>query len=591
MRAYIRELEENGSVDDNPPSVRGLLDHANSGAAYAPHQYLPYSDAAAAAYGSRQQYGSSPLPPPVAIPPSYQSRGDNTSPKELLSPAMDNEKFAPSVKLARRRPDQSPVDINADSRTMRHYIPSSMPVQVSYERRSSDSDTDSNEQLALISTRDLMDSDNREAETLARRIGGLNLSPALLPVPNHGISPGTSPSNKYQPPELNLSSSPRYLPPLSTHSGSPSSSLMTPPPAYSAATSAAAPIIVPSSAPTSTSGFPPPRSSRLAPDSKGADIPLEAKWTRIKRSLVSPEVLDRAGMRYEARPDFVAVLGVLSREQIADLARKTVEVRSGRARGYSDTSRTRDKAYYPEERRGPARKSSRHEDTTDDEASFTSSEALWDESDTSDSDSESQPPRTRERAGSATDKYIPRDVRRQRRHRRDSATVIQEEPEDADDDRRGKSRNYPVIVPPMNEKGSPAATVLPKPILKNRNENHVRFDADGPREMSSGEWEREKERKRRRRDRDADDSRRRRDRSDRDRERDRDRDRESHRDRSDRHREREHHSSSHRHRDRDETKERRRTKKSVWGETLGAVGIGGAAVSLLSVLTEAAAGY
>lgn len=586
-------------MDDNPPSVRGLLDHANSGAAYAPHRYLPYPDTAASANGSRQQYGSSPLPPPVAIPSSYQSRGDNTSPKELLSPAMENEKFAPSVKLARRRPDQSPVNMNTDSRNMaQQYQPTSMPVQLSYERRSSESDTDSNEQLALISTRDLMDSDNREADILASRIGGLGLSPALLPVPNHGVSPGTSPSGKHQPPELHLSSSPaaRYLPPLSTHSGSPASSIMTPPPAYSAA-SAATPIIVSSSAPNAT-GFPPSRPSRLAPDSKGADIPLEAKWTRIKRSLVSPEVLNRAGMRFEARPDFVAVLGVLSREHIAELARKTVEVRSGRARGYSDTSRTREKPYYHEEKRGPVRRSSRHEDSTDDEASFTSSEALWDESDTSDSDSESRPPRTRERAGSATDKYIPRDVRRQRRHRRDSATVIQEEPEDTDDDRRGKSRNYPVIVPPMNEKGSPASTVLPKPILKNRNENHVRFDEDGPREMSSGEWEREKERKRRRRERDADDSsRRRRDRSDRDRERDRetrDRDRESHRDRSDRHRDREHHSSSHRHRDRDdakETRERRRTKKSVWGETLGAVGIGGAAVSLLSVLTEAAAGF
>lgn len=589
-------------MDDNPPSVRGLLDHANSGAAYAPHQYLPYRDAPAPAYGSRQQYGSSPLPPPVAIPSSYQSRGDNTSPKELLSPAMDNEKFAPGVKLARRRPDQSPVDItNEDARATGHYNPTSMPVQLSYERHSSDStsdDIESNEQLALISTQDLMAIDCRDADMLASRVGALHLSPALLPVPSSGVSPGTSPNGKYlpptlmhcgssnQPPELNLSSSlaaqalgtsPRYQPSLATHSGSPASTLMTPPPAYS--------HTGPSSAPSATSGFPSLRTSRLAPDSKGADIPLEAKWTRIKRSLVSPEVLAKAGMRYEARPDFVAVLGVLTREQIAQLARKSVEVRTGRARGYSDTSRTREKGYYFEEKHGAGKKSSRHEDTTDDEASLTSSETLWDESDSSDSDSDSQPSRTRERAGSATDKYIPRDVRRKRRHRRDSAKVMQEEPEDTDDDRKGKSRTYPVIVQPMNERGSPAATVLPKPILKNRNENHVRFDEDGPREMSSGEWEREKERRRRRRDRDADDSRRRRDRSDRDRERDRERDR------SDRHREREHHSSSHRHRDREDAKEKRRTKKRVWGETLGAVGIGGAAVSLLSVLTEAAAGF
>lgn len=390
-----------------------------------------------------------------------------------------------------------------------------------------------------------------------------------------------------------------------------------------------------------------PRRSRLAPDSQGAEIPIEAKWTRIKRSLVSPEVLDKAGMRYEARPDFVAVLGVLSRDDIANLARKTAEVRATRGRGYSDATTTsgsrnnngRYQTYYnsPEERRTPTKKSSRHSsDSTDEDeqASLTSSEPLWDDSDSSGSDSDSQHSRstttTRERAGSATDKYIPREARRSNhrrtRDRRDSATIIQEEPEpeDADDDGRGKnspnrnrrrSRVYPVIVPPMdddtNSKGSPAATVAPKPILKNRNENHVRFDADGPREMSVGELEREKERRerreRRRREgggssaRDGEDNRRRRsERSERsgggDRERERERgggDRE--RERSDRYRDRDQHtsSSSHRHREsRDEsTRDRRRTKKSVWTETIGAVGIGGAAASLLSVLTEAAAGF
>ena len=43
-------------------------------------------------------------------------------------------------------------------------------------------------------------------------------------------------------------------------------------------------------------------SSRLAPDSYGNDIPMEAQWTKVRRSLLSLEVLDRAGLRYEARP-------------------------------------------------------------------------------------------------------------------------------------------------------------------------------------------------------------------------------------------------------------------------------------------------
>ena len=42
------------------------------------------------------------------------------------------------------------------------------------------------------------------------------------------------------------------------------------------------------------------RSSRLAPDQHGNKIPEDAKWTRIRRSLVSPEVLRQEGKRFEA---------------------------------------------------------------------------------------------------------------------------------------------------------------------------------------------------------------------------------------------------------------------------------------------------
>jgi hypothetical protein len=43
-----------------------------------------------------------------------------------------------------------------------------------------------------------------------------------------------------------------------------------------------------------------PRSSILAPDSQGNAIPLDAKWTRVKRELISTEVLDQDNRRYEA---------------------------------------------------------------------------------------------------------------------------------------------------------------------------------------------------------------------------------------------------------------------------------------------------
>lgn len=580
------------------------------------------------------------------------------SPKEMVSPSMDNEKFIPSVKLERRQPEQWPGHGESRSPTKPAYNPyipqsqqgglppppTSMPMQTSYERYSSDSSdsgsTDS-QQLALISTQDLMALDRNEADNLSARMGGLGLSPAMLPT-NYGVSPGTSPSTRYLPPPVAAlppdhpissspqsqalqGTSPRYVPPLPGYS-SPTASTMTPPPPYASPNShAAAPIPFPSSAPpTSAPGFPPPptsaprpqRYSRLAPDSVGNEIPLEAKWTRIKRSLVSTEVLTKAGVRYEARPDFVAVLGVLTKEQIADYARKSATLRAGRDRAHSDP-KYRPTAYYPEEKRNTnGRRHLQHSDT---DSETDSEDVIWDESDTTDSES-------RDRSGALTDKYIPREHRRRRNRRASTNSTIQEEPElEEKGDRKGH-RVYPVIV----EKTSPAAVTQPKPILKNRNENHVRFDEDGPREFAPEELERERERKerreRRRAEREKESERRRRDRErarerggDRDRERDRDghRDRDAtrererehrDRDRDRQHRDRDHHSSSshyrprerggererdrtvERDREREDARDKRRAKKRVWGETLGAVGIGGAAASLLGVLTEAAAG-
>lgn len=44
----------------------------------------------------------------------------------------------------------------------------------------------------------------------------------------------------------------------------------------------------------------PKPAGRLAPDQFGKDIPHDARWTRIRRSLVSPVVLEQEGLRYEA---------------------------------------------------------------------------------------------------------------------------------------------------------------------------------------------------------------------------------------------------------------------------------------------------
>ncbi|OBU00058.1 hypothetical protein VE01_01773 [Pseudogymnoascus verrucosus] len=68
----------------------------------------------------------------------------------------------------------------------------------------------------------------------------------------------------------------------------------------------------------------------LAPDSQGREIPRDAKWTKIRRRLVSTEILEEDRLRYEARPEYVAILGVFSRSQIQDLAIRTAALRESR---------------------------------------------------------------------------------------------------------------------------------------------------------------------------------------------------------------------------------------------------------------------
>lgn len=347
--------------------------------------------------------------------------------------------------------------------------------------------------------------------------------------------------------------------------------------------------MAPASGPATTAQ----RYSRLAPDSQGRDIPLDAKWTRIKRSLVSPVVLDKAGVRYEARPEFVAVLGVIARDKIEDWARQSAEVRNARRQDHKDEKRA-----YPREREtsrddrrsdrkpypvGSPSTGGRNETYNDrdrrrrkgDLSSDSDSGVLWDESDTTEDERHDEKGRYRR------DRYMPRN------HSRDGD---KDEKKDRDGGDSKGSTFIPIIVPPMGEKASPSSTVGPKPILKNRNTNHVRFDADGPKEFSSEDMSRsprprDHDRHRHRDDRDRD-----RDRSSR-RDRDRDRDHHHHRHHGrDRERERERDRDRDKDRDRDHRRDDKASKKSALRETLGAVGIGGAAASLLSVLTEAASG-
>ena len=291
---------------------------------------------------------------------------------------------------------------------------------------------------------------------------------------------------------------------------------------------------------------------------------MEATWTKIKRSLVSPQVLEEVGVRYEARPTFVAVLGVLPKEKVSELARKTAEVRASRNRRIRRSHTHEDEQYRSEQkeaqmgtRRGKGRHLMDKQDDIRDEESCSSTDH-----------SESLAYRTK--------KPIANECRRDVYSSR------------SDMEESGPRRSSVFVVAPSTEGKANPATRKPKPILKNKNENRVHFGRDGPFETpvpkeespkgkklwigNEGEWESDVDRDRKDVNRD------------RDRYKDKDKDRERQKNR--RHRERDR--RDYRDKNRDRSRERERRQKH--SDLIRAAGLGGAAASLLSVLAEAAVG-
>ncbi|KAI1206640.1 uncharacterized protein F4807DRAFT_438764 [Annulohypoxylon truncatum] len=708
IRAYIRQLDEQLSANGgSTPSVRGLLEH----------------------YRPQAHDGLQIAPYPTC--PTYPT-SDEFSPEELQS-GIDEEKLFPSMRMKRLEGEDD------DNQRIQPPRMSNHPTYLSYDRHSSSGDDE--DSMALMSTRELMALDKRAAElALTKPPGNMHLQPPRqsgeLVGPNYHMS--TSPTQHQLPPSAS-----RPALPSSTiaHNGvvidqSVVPSRHVPPPGSSPEQQQAVAALQ-------------QRSAHLAPDSQGREIPLEAKWTRISRRLVSPEVLAGAGVRYEARPDFVAVLGELSRDQVADFARRTTEARNSRRRrssaaaipvatvaaGSGGGGRRAENKYHPdkyrnwdvieEERRRPGRKGADRDgsdDDDDDSATYvvnsrgrhrkgstaSSASALYDSSDdegTSDSEvdygdrdrdhydsssySQSYPrsssylenyhgsQQSLRRSSTAPSTSF-NDDGRVHSHARGSIDSNATTRRGSGDTNDKGTKTYPFIVPPPSTNGkdktkdkdsgagtSPAATVKPKSILKNKNDDpHVRIDPnpqfidESSRSLSRSLPYRRSERERRERDKDRDRERSR-DRSrERTREKDRDRDRDrnydhdhdrekkyrsdryqdrdqskerhserhrdkeyysSHRDRdrddgkeeyADRHR---HRSSSHRYhgggssstasrrnRDRDyhddhyttnsgrSSKEDRTSKKKARDETIRAVGLGGAAAAMLSMLSEAA---
>ncbi|KAL2182036.1 uncharacterized protein P884DRAFT_188877 [Thermothelomyces heterothallicus CBS 202.75] len=599
LRAYIRELESHQLPGDGtPPSVRGLL-HGNE--------------------KPSMTVQSAPYPT------------DDEEARMNLNPASRRNE-------GRRR---VPRPERTDSILLDHAI-----QQLSFEQSSSSdlSDTESTAaaNTALISTRDLMALD-RYCDGKVPSLTGVGAS--LLPparAPFYFVAPGTSPDTRHLPSGTQPlpipgavypghDGQPVTLPPPHPSALSPG----TPPPPYGSSLSASSRdaswdlATLSASALTTAHDLPQPphlpsrQYSRLAPDSKGQTIPLDATWTKINRKLVSPEVLEEAGVRYEARPSFVAVLGVLTREQIEDYARRSFEVR--RARGFPGKTRTRDterqhgagrqetyRDYYG--RRG-TKGGGRGGGGGDREAVRRDHEPepVFDASDISDDEDNGR--RRGFGQSRSRDRYTPKNY-----------VPDEHKPLDSEDEEGGKV--YPTIVSPPasvdSDSLSPSSTVGPKPILKNKNPNHVRFGRSGPREISPGHYSerprdrerdrpmprgRERDRDRYRRDRSRDVSRDRSRVTDRDRNRDHDRDRDRDKDfdyrsslkrHSDRERDRDRDRDRDRFRDRDRDRNRDRdrdlprrgeedrpSRRAALKDAAGAIGVSGAAATLLSVLTQA----
>ena len=393
------------------------------------------------------------------------------SPKEVVQPFDKNEKYHHGVKDSRLAPQPRDGELHIPYRPAQYsgepkYIatpPESVvgDQQLTLSSNAMAAPRDDSEEaynengFNFISTRRLLDIDWRERELAAGRLVSFT-PPHLLEHGSHSsqafpalaISPTAAAIVRQNSLQSQLSLSPpspsrsSFFPP--TSAGGYNSSVSHGP----AAPHAAFGIMIPGgAAPPSPSQI--PAGAELGPDSFGNPIPADAVWTRITRKRISPEVLARAGVRFEARPTFVAILGVLSREQIAEYARKSVE----------------------------ARRSWRHSNPRNERRSPTGS---------SPSDYTSRPERRQTMSGAGGDKHDERGEVAAAGRRSQTFPLASASPSSRSRDSnssagtasgsQGKGGAYPFIVsPPATEVDTSGTEGAPKSILKNKNKNKVRY--------------------------------------------------------------------------------------------------------------------
>lgn len=313
LRAYIREIDQKGLLDETPPQP----------------------------VAPPQQPGVSPQhwldnvrspPPSEAPPPSFESLNtptDDGSAKEMVV-REENMKFPPSMKFERRRPETRHSDLQRELENLSLSRDTSLamtPRTTPAVPRLLTSDEKDEKDIQYFNTDGSSDSDSDSSDSLKRR---KSLATGLV------IRTSDLFKSNGQGPKLLLPASPtsfRSSQGSFGEDGARSKSV-----SQNGTSPSRGGIPIPSmNARTSSEGFgtsPRAEHMRLEPDEHGNEILPDAKWTRINRRLVSPAILDQDHRRYEARPEWVAVLGVLSRTEIASLAARSSALRTSRLRPF-----------------------------------------------------------------------------------------------------------------------------------------------------------------------------------------------------------------------------------------------------------------
>lgn len=253
MRAYIREIDQKGLLEEvaidpkRPPTKVGGIN---------PERWLE----------SVQNDSNNGIAPAL----SAMSIGSDGSSAKELSPTETNSKFLPSMKISKPNNDLpsrylSPIEEqprrNSDGTRPRAMQQSETPSGRDVAIYDSDSSSDEDSRRSLVQSKP-------SSTSLIIRTSDLIATAPSSAVPESGRKRGDPLAPKSAEVQVEYGSSPNWRDT----------------------------IPAPDSSKSRISG----EEKRLAPDEYGNEIPADAKWTKVTRRLISPEVLEQDRRRYEA---------------------------------------------------------------------------------------------------------------------------------------------------------------------------------------------------------------------------------------------------------------------------------------------------